>query len=182
MTVVRINCPWLLRYIAAAVILQRQRGSKDSRQNPWRQGRRLTDFVKVGAAYTFASSFCPRIRACRFFEYVEQGQVVCSLSKFLTRAHHMHNGRFYTTIAQSTRTRSLNSCSSCTCGLCWGTSDLLADLTCLLLHCPRRYFDHDLIGAKNTLAELESVLKSDFFLFQVRANHRAARLPTDTSC
>ena len=34
-----------------------------------------------------------------------------------------------------------------------------------------RYYDHDLIGAKNTLAELESVLKSDYFLFQVGPNH-----------
>lgn len=47
MTVVRTNCPWILRYISAAVIMQRQRGSKEARQNSWRQGRRMSDFVRV---------------------------------------------------------------------------------------------------------------------------------------
>ena len=139
MTVVRVNCPWLLRYIAAAVILQRQCGSKDSRQNPWRQGRRLSDFVRVTPA--------------------------CDLKRTSpTRARRTCYNRCCTTTARSTRTRSPSFWSICTCrqseheSVLWPTE--LFALVC-------RYFDHDLIGAKNTLAELESVLKSDFFLFQV---------------
>jgi len=95
MTVVRINCPWMLRYIAAAVILQRQCGSKDTRQNLWRQGRRLADFVKL--LHDDSSEYSDPIT--KFLQFL--------------------------------------------------------------------YYDHDLIGAKNTLAELESVLKSDYFLFQI---------------
>lgn len=95
MTVVRINCPWIMRYIAAAVILQRQRGPKDSRQNPWRQNRRIADFVQI--LKDESTEYSDPIT--RFLQYL--------------------------------------------------------------------YSDHDLVGAKNTLAELESVLTSDFFFFQI---------------